>query len=291
MHHMKTGGTSVDGLLDCALSRWRTLTRKDISYYRISECSGGVARCTYSLAMNDTQSCPVHAAAVMSYCAALDAVDRFGWGDADKFTILRDPVDRVWSMYRYSLQGCYSCKTLPEVFQELDNNVTYQGICGTQLLNHQTENMLSASIRAREANLTEQQLIDEAIVNMNTRFAVIGLTGHFTDSIKMITKVFPFLAENLTAVSNGKLTDTVTCHISHSNEGRPPTCGTRTLDASIRQLIVDHNKRDMQLYAAALVHFEKQRKILIDNEVYDDDDTPTDSAPGREATNVEGGAQ
>jgi hypothetical protein len=284
---MKTGGTSVDGLLNCAINRWRTLTNTELPYFRVSECSGGVERCTSSLAMNDTNSCPVHSAAVMSYCAALDAVDRFGWGDADKFTILRDPVDRVWSMYRYSLQGCYSCKTLPEVYEELDNKVPYSGICGTQLLNHQTENMLSASIRAREANLTEQQLIDEAIANMNTRFAVIGLTGHFIDSIKMITTVFPFLAENLTEVSNGKLTDTVTCRISHSNEGREPSCGTRALDASIRQLIIDHNKRDMQLYAAALIHFEKQKKILLDHEVYDEEDADAQSTQ----TNAEGGAQ
>jgi hypothetical protein len=206
----------------------------------------------------------------MSYCAALDAVDRFGWGEADKFTILRDPVDRVWSMYRFSLQGCYSCKTLPEVYEELDRGVTYPSICGTQLLNHQTENMLSAATRATEATLTEQQLIDEAIDNMNKRFAVIGLTGQFLDSVKMITKVFPFLAENLTEVSDGQIQDTITCRIAHANEGRPPTCGTRVLDASIRQLIIDHNKRDVQLYAAALVQFEKQKKILLDNEVYDD---------------------
>jgi len=290
MHHMKTGGTSVDGLLSCAIGRWRALTHTDLPYFRVSECSGGVARCTERLAVNDTGSCPVHAAAVMSYCAALDAVDRFGWGDADKFTILRDPIDRVWSMYRYSLGGCYSCKTLPEVYRELDNNVPYPGICGSQLLNHQTENMLSASIRAREANLTEQQLIDEAIINMNTRFAVIGLTGHFLDSVKMITKVFPFLAENLTEVSNGKLTDTVTCRIAHANEGRPPSCGTLALNDSIRQLIIDHNKRDVQLYAAALIHFEKQKKILLDGEIYDDAEDGKATPEAEDAT-AAGGAE
>lgn len=270
MHHMKTGGTSVDGLLDCAISRWNQLTRVDLPYYRVSECSGGVARCEKSLERGDTSSCPVNTSVVMSYCAALDAVDRFGWGDADKFTILRDPIDRVWSMYRFSLQGCYHCKTLPQVYKELDDGATYPGVCGSQLLNHQTENMLSASMRARAASLTEEQLIAEAIENMQTRFTVVGLTGEFKDSIKMITKVFPFLAENLTEVSGGALRDNVICKIEHANEGRPPTCGTRVLDDSIRRLIIEHNQRDVQLYQAALVHFQKEKKILIEGETYED---------------------
>jgi len=169
-------------------------------------------------------------------------------------------------MYRYSLAGCYSCKPLPQVYEELDNNVTYGGVCGSQMLNHQTENMLSAVTRAKEANLSEQELIDEAINNMKTRFTLIGLTGHFKESLEMITKVFPFLAENLTVATGGQINDTVTCRVPHANEGRPPTCGTLVLDDSIRQLIINHNKRDMQLYAAALVQFEKQRQILLDKE-------------------------
>jgi len=173
-------------------------------------------------------------------------------------------VDRVWSMYRFSLSGCYRCKTIQQVYQELDGGQQYPGICGSQMLDHQTENMLSAEMRAKEKNLTEEQLIKEAIDNMNTRFAVIGITGHFTDSVAMITKVFPFLARNLTEVSGGAIKDTVTCPVGHANEGRPPSCGTPALTPEVRELIIQHNKRDVALFAAAEQRFARQKMILLE---------------------------
>jgi len=244
--------------------------------------------CTDALRRNNTGACPVGKATVMSYCAALDAVDRFGWGATDKFTVLRDPVDRVWSMYRYSLNGCYHCKKLEDVFKELDSGASYPGVCGAQLQNHQTENMLSAVTRAKESQLTEDELIAEAINNMDTRFTVIGITGQFTDSVKMFTKVFPFLSHNLTEASGGAIKDTITCSVSHANEGRPPSCGTTTLTQDVKDAIIAHNKRDVKLFAAAMIRFQKQKQILLENLVFeDDDDVSSKSTEGPSAESTE----
>jgi hypothetical protein len=41
----------------------------------------------------------------MTYCTSLYDVDRFGWSDARLISVMRHPVDRIWSLYRYENRG------------------------------------------------------------------------------------------------------------------------------------------------------------------------------------------
>jgi hypothetical protein len=47
----------------------------------------------------------------MSYCAPLKDLPAFQWDSTKEnihaITVLRDPVDRVWSMFRFQTKGCY----------------------------------------------------------------------------------------------------------------------------------------------------------------------------------------
>lgn len=271
MHHMKTGGTSVDQLIRCGLKRFKTVST-DLPYFRISECSGGVGRCEQALKKGKANECPVNSSSVMSYCAPLSAVQLFGWGASDKFTILRHPVDRIWSMYRFQLRSCYQCKELQDIFRDIEagNSTLKKGTCSTQLQNHQTDNMLSLDMFVNQGEdrkinpaLTEDQIIAMAIENMRQQFVLIGLTDQFNDTITMIQKVFPFLASNLTEASGGAVVTNVSCSIGHQNVGREPTCGTEELTDEIKEAILRSNQRDLAVYNAAVELFEQQKNILL----------------------------
>lgn len=109
-----SGGTSMDQYLQCAVSRLERDKKMSIPYATIHECSmstyercrsGADNRCTERLAN----------AAVMSYCAPLKDLPYFSWGSLESgaevtptpsqgaITVLRHPVDRVWSMVRTGL--------------------------------------------------------------------------------------------------------------------------------------------------------------------------------------------
>jgi hypothetical protein len=101
----------MDQLLQCAKSRLETDKKIRVPYGNIHECSripyencksGKDKRCVDNLAN----------AAIMSYCAPLKDLPYFSWGSFQNgvgvtdppshgaITVLRHPVDRVWSMVR-----------------------------------------------------------------------------------------------------------------------------------------------------------------------------------------------
>lgn len=269
MHHMKTGGTSVDSLIRCALQRFRKSTNKNLDYYSVSECGGGVKRCDAALSFpkNSSRRCQTETPAVMSYCAPLDAVERYGWGDSDKFTVIRHPVDRVWSMYRFA-PSCYHCMSILEIYERIDNGTSTlnKGTCDRQLLNHQTANLLT-SFYKQEGNLSlapaeEEALIQEALYNLRHKFTLIGLTDEIVETIDMIGRVFPVLAQNLSLASAGAVEDPNGCTLKHANAGRPSKCGTMELDNETIAIIIAHNQRDMRLYEAAQELFAMQRQVM-----------------------------
>lgn len=81
-----------------------------------------------SLGLNveDMNICQTSDSNVMSYCASLHAVRTFGWKGVDKVTVIRNPIDRAWSMYRFSLQGCYRCREMKDVLKTVLNG-TFMG--------------------------------------------------------------------------------------------------------------------------------------------------------------------
>ena len=257
MHHMKTGGTSVDGLIRCALNRQKELHNGTaIPYYSMSECGSGVKDCMAQLAsklnasvvdnvfyQNDEQGhvraeiqfsfdpadaifdnhiddmnvCRTSESNVMSYCASLHSVRTFGWKDVDKITIIRDPVDRAWSMYRFTLDRCYKCQELKDVLRQVENgtfesryrpnttetNFVYSpnDSCAVQMIGHQATNLLSSvelyNVASDVRFPKEKEIVEEAVRNLREQFTWIGLTDRLDESIAAMRDVFPFLAVNL----------------------------------------------------------------------------------------------
>ena len=268
LHHMKTGGTSIDHILNCALNRLRA-EKHNIPYYRLSEC--GQVR--YQQCVNNPEDrCrpSVESSAVMSYCAPLFQSNQFGWADADAVTVLRHPVDRVWSMFRYETNRCYKCMELKDYYQHIDNGTVNELYgdpsdaitCVAQLLNHQTRNLLTSPM---SEDFTEEDQLHEALYNMQNRFGVVGLTEELPLTAEMIGHVFPWLAEKV----DGSSTE---CSLPHANAS--PTnnyCGPDRKshwelpphpDEETRHIIMEHNQQDMKLYEAAVQHFQYQKRAL-----------------------------
>jgi len=159
----------------------------------------------------------------MSYCASLHAVRTFGWSGVDKVTVIRHPVERAWSMYRFSLRGCYDCKEMKEVLRKVADGTFVEkrgwpklgkggeetekfvyspnDSCAVQMIGHQATNLLSSVELYNVANDVrfprEKEIADEAVRNLREVFTWIGLTDRIQESIDGIRTVFPFLAENL----------------------------------------------------------------------------------------------
>jgi len=229
LHHMKTGGTSVSSLMNCALRRARAADNVNIPYYSLSECGITYYR---SCVEGTAKACvdAINTSAVMTYCAPLSQVEEFGWLDADKITVLRDPVDRVWSMYRFRTKSCYRCMPLLDVYAHIDNGTLApvcgdcDGVCIPQLLDHQTRNLLTTP---ESESLPPDQRLAEALYNMRNRFAVVGITGDLPNTTRMLGHVFPWLAEDLPppTVSTPSTTRRAQAKVGRKNKGRNKDTG------------------------------------------------------------------
>ena len=335
MHHMKTGGTSVDGLISCALSRQKTLhAGTAIDYSRMSECGSRVKTCMNDLAKrldaslvdnvfyhndgagrrgssfdpadddittDELNVCQTSESNVMSYCASLHAVRTFGWHGVDKVTVIRNPIDRAWSMYRFSLQRCYKCEEMKDVLKKVASGTfaskertdatpdfvySPNDSCAVQMIGHQATNLLSSVDLYNAANDVrfprEQEIVEEAVRNLREEFTWIGITDRLQESIDGMRAVFPFLAENLNdataeieevlrksgeQVEGGvslpaDYKDDKGCPLQHKNAGRDPTCGTKEMDEETIALVKSLNSRDLAVYAAAEERFAIQQEVL-----------------------------
>jgi hypothetical protein len=231
LHHMKTGGTSMDSLINCGLTRMKkyaapnSKTLLQVNYTNIHECGeSNYIKCKSGENAYCLQS--VQNAAIMSYCAPLKDLHRpFSWEYLDSketknddndqntdiartmlyrpaaLTVFRHPVARVWSMFRFQTKSCYGCRELKDIYRDIDqasNNLTR--ICKLQLLNHQTRNLMSSDPE-NEIPSTEEHLA-EAIANMKNVFTMIGLTEDMPNTTQIAGRVFPWLAERVTSWSD-----------------------------------------------------------------------------------------
>lgn len=288
LHHMKTGGTSLDDLIKCGIERLRKIpTRRTVPYATIHECSEAYyAQCTATTSSPRRDSCQkqVIEAAVLSYCAPLhDLQAHFSWNlpasnhtasidVPHAVTVLRHPVDRVWSMYRFQTKACYGCRPLLDIYRDLDaGNATLRPICRAQLLNHQTRNLLSSALPDVP---TTPEHVAEAIANLQHTFTLIGLTEDMPTTARIVAHVFPWLAEELDLAllsipSNVSLS---TCPLPHKNASPSNNhCGAHGTDHlplpdvpdfETQQAILQHNTLDLQLYEAAQQQFERQKRVL-----------------------------
>lgn len=252
--------------------------------------------------IDDLNVCTTSEANIMSYCASLHTVRTFGWKDVDKITMIRNPIDRAWSMYRFKLNSCYKCQELKDVLRKIENgtfttasttasateevgpNFVYgtDNSCAVQMIGHQATNLLSSIDLYNVANDVrfprEREIAHEAVRNLRKEFTWIGITDRIQDSIDGMRAVFPFLAANLTETAaalqdmfqkDGErfalpegYTDDGACEFGHENAGKDPSCGTTELDDETISLIEKLNNRDVAVYKAAVERFELQIEVL-----------------------------
>jgi len=292
LHHMKTGGTSIDRLLRCSMDRLKKEANYDVPYYSIHECS----RSRFSKCLTDSQNTcrdRMKKASVMSYCAALKYLDEFGWwhnnneeNHVKAFTVLRHPVDRVWSMFRFQTKNCYECRELKDIYKQLDagEDTGLDKLCLDQIRNHEVNNLLSSEwpleVTQLDAENNEEhaelstQMIEEAIDNMKNFFTVIGITEDLPGTASILGMVFPWMHLD----GSEEYGTTSQCALPHANASPSNNrCGEGAThwdlpshpDQETMDLIIKHNPMDMELYEAAVSYFELQKKAFG---MVDDDD-------------------
>lgn len=363
LHHMKTGGTSMDGLLRCAVSRvlddkHRPEQHDDtegqpeqhhhprpvdtMAVSRIHECTlSRYERCK-TKGEDDVCLQSVNHSAVVSYCAPLKDLALFGWnlvppqqeqqqdelhsgsteGGLDSqgtrhqpppqqqqqqsqppqihaLTVLRHPVDRVWSMFRYQTKRCYMCRTLTDVYESLANGtlVLHDEICRAQLFNHQTRNLLSSTSNLMNNSLLgddtvyvyNDDMVKEAIDNLKNLFTMVGLTAEMNETAIMVGKVFPFLNETVPHSST-------VCPMPHANASPENNrCGPDGMshwdlpshpDEMTARMILKYNAMDVKLYDAAVELFEYQ-KLALGMYHQTDENIPADTKDHDNSTHYE----
>jgi len=217
----------------------------------------------------------------MSFCSALKHLSTFDWDDTKRIkaiTILRDPIERVWSMYRFETRMCYNCKNLTEVYDKIDRGDTYgwDTLCLKQLQNHETANLLSTDW---PEDASDDDIVNQAIDNLKSFFTVVGLTEQLTMSVDILGTVFPWLGKTIEG-SN------VRCSLPHSNkspennhcimtkrtDGGPGYITSHwdlpnQPDEATRAAIIAHNQLDIRLYEAAVQYFELQTRAFEENQL------------------------
>lgn len=254
LHHMKTGGTSMDGLLHCAMRRYG----EKMQYQNLHECSRShYERCRDgedNLCLKNTRQ-----STILSFCAPLSDLPTFHWHKSHAaVTVLRNPVDRVWSMFRFQTRSCYDCRPLLEHLQEIKAGTSeLSKTCKQQLVNHQSTNLVSLQHEG-----TPEERLENAIDNMKSFFTMIGLTDNLELSIEMARRVFPWMALQY---------NNETCELDHLNASpKNNRCGPDNThwdlpphpDVETRNAITEMNDLDMKLYEAATEQFTLQREAL-----------------------------
>eukprot|EP00567_Pseudictyota_dubia_P012133 CAMPEP_0197435722 /NCGR_PEP_ID=MMETSP1175-20131217/3271_1 /TAXON_ID=1003142 /ORGANISM="Triceratium dubium, Strain CCMP147" /LENGTH=483 /DNA_ID=CAMNT_0042964827 /DNA_START=82 /DNA_END=1533 /DNA_ORIENTATION=+ len=310
LHHMKTGGTSINRVVNCAVNRARDGDRDALPFYSLSECGWGQYKMCTEGTEERSVKCreSINSSAVMQYCAPLFQMDRFGWlGEkTDVITTLRNPVDRVWSMFRFQTRGCYHCTPLLEVYKMIDDGtiddwcddnrgpgrptagqnatekIGCEGICITQLLNHQTRNLMTTQWESPEGiAMSDQEKLDEALHNLRTNIAVVGITEELPTYRDILGQVFPWLAEEIDGAGDdgaddlgptGRAAGQKTCALPHANaspknnrcgkDGRSHWDLPDEPDDETREAILRHNLLDMELYLKAKERFQLQKRAL-----------------------------
>ena len=285
LHHMKTGGTSVDRLLRCSMDRLKREANYEVPYYSIHECS----RSRFADCLTDSENrCRdiMRGASVMSYCAPLKYLDEFGWwherneeNKVKAFTVLRNPVDRVWSMFRFQTRNCYKCTPLKEIYEKLDagEDTGLDKLCLDQIQNHEVNNLLSSEWPHEVTELDVEnnekhaelstKMIDEAVDNMKEFFTVIGITEDLGGTASILGTVFPWMHVD----GSEEYGTTSQCQLPHANASPSNNrCGEGNThwdlpdqpDDETIELIKKHNAMDIELYEAAVSYFEIQKKAL-----------------------------
>jgi hypothetical protein len=285
----------MDDLIHCGTKRLRGDSTRTIPYSSIHECSKDRYEQCRS---GEDQRCleNILSASILSYCAPFSDLPMFQWtidhedsninddtnigGSSSRsnqqnpgisvVTVLRHPVHRVWSMYRFRTRSCYQCRTLKEVYEAIDNGHADEAdLCTSQLLNHQTRNLASSSsvesATTHTAHELNQHHAQEAILNLKQRITMVGLTEDMETTAKIAGHAFPWLAERVES-SNVTTCPMQRKNASPTNNGCGPDGSHMPLpdhpDDETARLIEEHNQLDLQVYEAGVKVFELQKVAL-----------------------------
>jgi hypothetical protein len=212
-------------------------------------------------------------------------------------TMLRNPIDRVWSMYRFQTNHCYKCHSLIDVYKNIDNGNIDQyntGVCVPQLSNHITRNLLTNltidELNHDNSSMSEDEKVKDAIYSIRNRFTVVGIIERLKESIELFSYSFPWLSvdirtseyfqdwdmhltgsgSSISGIGSGNK-DPMICEYPHQNSSPSNNrCGENGShmdlpahpDEETKKAIMKHNLLDMQVYLAALDHFELQQRAM-----------------------------
>lgn len=158
----------------------------------------------------------------------------YPWPEGSEFfTMLRDPVDRVISHY-------YWLRSRSDRFQKSLSEAVQDGTIEDNL-----QTRVISAVAPPHGEMP-QEALDLAVERLE-RFAVVGLTERFDESVVLLTRTLEwrrlvYTRENVTA--NRKPIDAIS-------------------DEEL-ELIQQHNALDLELYAAARRHFKKQVQVQDD---------------------------
>jgi hypothetical protein len=152
---------------------------------------------------------------------------------ATYLTVLRDPVERVLSIYYYHAARHGLHMGLEEYLNaardfEIDNAQT-RYLCGP--------------IEGVDVRFTEctPEMLERAKGNLREHFSVVGITERFDESLLLMTRIYGW---HLSGYQSYNV-----------NRRRPRG---RRVPMSIRERLADHNRYDSQLHAFAMQMFEGQ---------------------------------
>ena len=268
LHHMKSGGTSLSSWIRCGTQRQQKVTQQTIPSAELSECS---QRRYHSCIDDENDGCRkrIEGAITMNFCSPLAVTNYFNWTEADAVTMMRHPVDRVWSMFRFQTKGCFKCTNLTQVYEDIDNGNTEQygkGVCLPQLSNHITRN-LQQKINVKELDtfvMSDEERVADAIDSIQNRMTVVGVIEELDETVKQFSYTFPWLKEEIEGSDK-------TCTFPHANsspsnnrclEGNKHWDLPKEPDEETRKAIEEHNKLDIMVYEAALARFELQKLAI-----------------------------
>jgi hypothetical protein len=137
-----------------------------------------------------------------------------------------------------------------------------QSVCMMQLVNHLTRNMLTEDPTTHP--LSDAEMLAEAKANLYKYISLVGVTEEIVTVSKMVGKVFPWLNETVEGSD-------VRCPLPHANSSPSHNgCGEGGShlplpdhpDEETRDIILQHNKLDRELYEEGKRIFALQKKVL-----------------------------
>jgi len=237
LHIMKNGGTSVDRFLACKSKRGNagfTLSLGEVHLYE------GRTDC------NDPSVCSTHG-------RWIERVEKCGakfQSPKKMFTVLRNPVDRVFSMYNFQKANEYKKsggkKSLPELSEMLQDCMTKgsspnRDFMCQAMINHVTLRTFSRGNMM--FNVTYNPKTVDQAKDLIEKLDAVFLMDDFPTFVEAFEK--SGLLEESDHPARKK-----SCSLDHANPTECPVCHNKPTDSE-RQLIEKLNRMDMELYEYA----------------------------------------